>query len=418
MDTSIISIGNELLSGQTVNTNAAWIASRLSLAGIEVKEIQVAGDEESGILRAIHNAAEHAGLVLITGGLGPTRDDITKQVLCHYFNCSLQEDPVVLEDIRKFFIRRGIDISELNRRQALVPEKATVLRNPYGTAPGLLFRQNNTIFVVMPGVPFEMKAMMDHQVVPLLEKQGRKQFIVHKTILTHGIGESALAELIAKWESLLPESIRLAYLPSPGIVRLRLTASGDQEQGLKNLMHQEIEKLHSIIPEFIWGYDDDTLEGVTGEILKERGFRLGTAESCTGGYISHRITSIPGSSDWFNGCIVAYANPVKEKLLHVSPELIRDHGAVSREVAEAMATGAQNVLNCDYAIGVTGIAGPGGGSRKKPVGTVCIAVAGPSSVVSRKYQFGDNRERNIIRSGNAALALLKEKTESDLRKAK
>ncbi|MFP4064438.1 MAG: competence/damage-inducible protein A [Bacteroidales bacterium] len=417
-DASIISIGNELLTGQRVNTNASWIASRLNLAGIEAKEIQVVGDEEPGILRAIHSAAEHAGLVLITGGLGPTRDDITKNALCKYFNCSLQQDPGVLEDIRRFFLRRGLEINELNSRQALVPEKATVLRNPYGTAPGLCFQQDNTIFIAMPGVPFEMKAMMDHQVIPLLEKQGRKLFIIHKTILTQGIGESALAELIATWENSLPETIRLAYLPSPGIVRLRLTARGDQEQKLKALIHQEVGKLHSIIPEFIWGYDDDSLEGVTGKILKKHGLRLGTAESCTGGYIAHRITSIPGSSEWFNGSIVAYANVVKEQLLHVSPGLIRDHGAVSQEVAKAMATGAKNALNCHYAIGVTGIAGPGGGSETKPVGTVCIAVAGHSSIVSRKYQFGDNRERNIIRSGNAALALLKEKIESDLRKAK
>ena len=418
MDTAIISIGNELLTGQTVNTNATWIASRLNLAGFSVKEILVVGDEESEILRAISSTAEHASLVLITGGLGPTRDDITKHALCKYFNCSLQQDPDVLKDIRGFFLRRGLDITELNRLQAMVPEKATALRNPNGTAPGLWLRQNNTIFIAMPGVPFEMKEMMDQQVIPALEKQGRKQFIIHKTVLTQGIGESALAELIAVWESSLPETIQLAYLPSPGIVRLRLTAKGDKQQLLKSLINREVGKLRSIIPEFIWGYDDDTLEGVTGKILKQRGLRLGTAESCTGGYIAHRITSIPGSSEWFNGCVVAYANRAKEKLLNVSPELIRNHGAVSREVAEAMATGAQKALNCDYAIGVTGIAGPGGGSMEKPAGTVCIAVAGPSSVISRKYQFGDNRERNIIRSGNAALALLKEKTESDPEKGK
>ncbi len=418
MDASIISIGNELLTGQTVNTNAAWIASRLNLAGFAVREIQVVGDEESEILRAISSAAEHASLVLITGGLGPTRDDITKHTLCQYFNCSLQEDPAVLKDIREFFRRRGLEITELNRHQALLPDKATALRNPGGTAPGLWFRQNNTTFIAMPGVPFEMKEMMDHQVIPALEKQGGKQFIIHKTILTQGIGESTLAELIAVWESSLPETIQLAYLPSPGIVRLRLTAQGDREQVLKRLIDQKVEELHLIIPEFIWGYDDDTLEGITGEILKQHGLRLGTAESCTGGYIAHRITSIPGSSEWFNGCIAAYANLAKEKLLNVSPELIRNHGAVSREVAEAMATGAQKALNCHYAIGISGIAGPGGGTKEKPVGTVYISVAGPSSVISRKYQFGDNRERNIIRAGNAALALLKEKTESDLRIAK
>ncbi len=418
MDASIITVGDELLSGLTVNTNAAWIASRLNLAGIMVKEIQVTGDEEPGILRALEVAAGHSDLVLITGGLGPTRDDITKRSLCNFFNCALRQDAVVLEDIRQFFLRRGMEITEVNRRQAEVPEKADVIRNPNGTAPGLVFRQNNTIFVAMPGVPFEMKEMMDQQVIPLLNKKDRKQSIIHKTILTHGVGESALAELIASWERSLPETIRLAYLPSPGIVRLRLTAKGNREIELREILNQEVEKLHKIIPEHIWGYDNDTLEGITGQILKNHGLRLGTAESCTGGYIAHRITSIPGSSQWFNGCVVAYSNRIKETLLKVNPDLILNHGAVSTEVAETMATGAQKALHCEYSIGITGIAGPGGGSKEKPVGTVCIAVAGPFSVVSRKFRFGDNRERNILRAANAALALLKEKMESDLGKAK
>ena len=418
MVASIISVGDELLTGLTVNTNAAWIASRLNLAGIKVREIQATGDEESGILRALEFAADHSDLVLVTGGLGPTRDDITKRSLCKFFNCAFRQDAVVLEDIRQFFMRRGMEVTEVNRRQAEVPDKASVIRNPYGTAPGLLFRQNNTIFVAMPGVPFEMKEMMDQQVIPLLKKKGRKQFIIHKTILTQGIGESALAELIATWERSLPETIRLAYLPSPGVVKLRLTATGNREKNLEDILNQEVEKLHGIIPEYIWGYDDDTLEGITGQILKKHGLRLGTAESCTGGYIAHRITGIPGSSQWFNGCIVAYANRIKETLLNVSPALIGNHGAVSTEVAESMAAGAQKALNCEYAIGITGIAGPGGGSKEKPVGTVCISVAGPSSVVSRKLRFGDNRERNILRAANAALALLKEKLESDLGRAK
>ncbi len=408
MKAFIISIGEEMLIGQTVNTNAAWMASALNDVGVEVDEIRVITDEREAIQRTLKDGTERCSLVLVTGGLGPTRDDVTRDVLCHFFESDLVLNQQVLEDITQYLKDRGRVVSELNRDQAMVPDKANVLRNPFGTAPGFWFSAGKTHCIAMPGVPYEMKEMMSKQVLPALEEMGREQYILHKTVLTHGIGESDLARLLSGWEDSLHEDIQLAYLPSTGIVKLRLTAKGKSMERLEQMVEAEVDKLRKLIPEYIWGYDDDTLEGVVGNLLKEKGQTLSTAESCTGGYIAHRITGVPGSSAYYAGSVVAYENRIKEEMLQVDHGLLQTHGAVSRETAESMAKGIRNKLKTTYGIGVTGVAGPQGGTEEKPVGTVWVAVATPGDeVTSKKYQFGDKRERNIIRAANAALALLR-----------
>lgn len=408
MDAFIISIGEELLIGQTVNTNAAWMASQLNKAGIEVKEIRVITDRREEILDTLKAAADRSDLVLITGGLGPTRDDVTRDVLCTFFDSELVMNRQVLDDITYFFKQRGRTITETNRNQAMVPDKARIIRNPYGTAPGFWFNQAGKIFIAMPGVPYEMKEMVSKHVLPALLKKEREQYIIHRTVLTHGIGESYLVDLIGDWENNLPEEVQLAYLPSVGIVKLRLTAKGKDEEKLREIIEKEVEALKRIIPEYIWGFDDDTLEGVAGSLLRERKETVCTAESCTGGAIAGRITSVAGSSAYFKGSIVAYANQVKTNLLGIKPDVLQSHGAVSQETAEHMAQSARKLLHSDYAAGVTGIAGPDGGTEEKPVGTTWIAVSSHNKTMSRKYHFGDNRERNIIRASNAALAMLRE----------
>ncbi len=407
MRACIISIGEELLIGQTVNTNAAWIASSLNELGIETIEIIVITDKHGEILRALRECGERADIILITGGLGPTRDDVTKHALCDFFYSQLVIDQQILEDVLQYFKKLGRHVTDLNREQALVPDKAEALRNPYGTAPGLWFKEGEKIFVAMPGVPYEMKEMVKNQVFPRLRKLPRQQYIVHKSVLTQGIGESALADKISGWEDDLPKAIQLAYLPSMGIVKLRLTAKGQNNEQLEEDIANQISKLKTLIPEYIWGYDDDTLEKAVGVLLKSQNATLATAESCTGGHIAHIITSIPGSSAYFKGSIIAYSNDVKMQLLNVTANVLEDHGAVSEQVAIAMAQGVKNLIGSDYAIGITGIAGPDGGSAEKPVGTTWIAIAGKNKMVSRKYNFADNRERNIIRASRSALALLK-----------
>ncbi len=398
-----------MLIGKTVNTNAAWMASALNDAGIEVEEIRVIADDRKAIYNTLKEGAGRSSLVLMTGGLGPTRDDVTRDVLCRFFKSDLVLNRKVLEDITTFLKNRGRKVSKLNRDQAMVPEKAEIIRNPVGTAPGFWFRNDNGHCIAMPGVPYEMKEMMSKHVLPSLGSKESKQYILHRNVQTHGIGESDLARLIAGWEKELPHGIQLAYLPSTGIVKLRLTTKGPDTELLEKRIKEQIDKLIRIIPGYIWGYDDDTLEDVVGRMLKHRGETVATAESCTGGYIAHRITGIPGSSAYFTGSIVAYDNKVKSEILGVQAELLSQHGAVSRQVAEAMAKGVMETLKTNYGIGVTGVAGPDGGTAEKPVGTVWIAVSERGGkVVSKLYQFGDNRERNIIRAGNAALAMLRD----------
>ncbi len=404
----IITIGDELLIGQVVNTNAAWMAEEINGAGWSVRQITSVSDNADEIRRALDEASGRAEVILMTGGLGPTKDDITKDVLCDYFSTRLVINNQVLKNIESFFHRKGFPLTELNRNQALVPESAHVIENLLGTAPGLAFEKNGKRYVSMPGVPYEMKQIMEVYVLPELLKSSGDQVIVHKTVLTQGIGESFLAKIIEEWEESLAPDIKLAYLPSPGIVRLRLSMRGTDRMMMEKKMAEKVDALQKLIPAYIWGEGKETLEENAGKLLKEKGKTLATAESCTGGLIAHRITAVPGSSGWFTGSIVAYANRIKTDVLGVSLQDIESHGAVSREVVESMAAGARNYLKTDYALAVSGIAGPDGGTDDKPVGTVWIAVAGPQGIKSRKFLFGDERMRNIQRSSTAALGMLRE----------
>ena len=407
MIAEIISIGEELLIGQTTNSNASWLASRLNRLGIPVFRITDIADDPEQILEMLALAAGRADLVLVTGGLGPTKDDVTKTAICQFFNCRMVTDPIVQSDNELFFRKRGLGMNELNRRQSLVPEGARVIRNPYGTAPGLWFEREGKFMLFMPGVPHEMKHMVEDHLVPELQGRFGGNHIVHRTILTQGIGESFLAEKISDWEDNLPDHIRLAYLPSPGVVKLRLSAAGPDEAFLKKTLDHAEESLRGLISQYIWGRDDERLEEVVGQMLAKAGKSLATAESCTGGHIAAKITGIPGCSAWYRGSVVAYSNQVKHELLNVPNEMISSFGAVSREVVEAMALGARERLHADWSIAVSGIAGPTGGTHEKPVGTVWIAVSGEGVMESKLHQFGDTRERNIVRAGVAALGMLK-----------
>lgn len=413
MKTEIITIGDEILIGQIVDTNSAWLGQQLNLRGIEVYQVTSVHDDRTHILKALAAAEQNADLVLITGGLGPTKDDITKKTLCEYFNTELTFHPQVFHHVEKLLTERGVTVNQLNRDQALLPASCTVLHNSAGTAAGMWFEQNDTIFVSMPGVPFEMEAIMNDEVFPRLSSLGITQSIVHKTILTFGLAESMLAEKIEKWENALPNYLKLAYLPSALMVRLRLSAYGTDRPAMEAEIEKQVKLLLEIIPEHVFGYDNDNLAIAVGRLLTQLNQTLAVAESCTGGNIAHFITSNPGSSAYFKGGIVAYSNDVKVKLLGVPSETIEKEGAVSQQVAEAMANGARKSLGADYAVSTTGIAGPDGGSEEKPVGTVWIAVAGPSGIISKKYNFKHNRERNIIRSTQTALNLLRKLIQTD-----
>ncbi len=407
MKAELITIGDEILIGQIIDTNSAWMGQQLNLHGIEVYQVTSVHDNHDHIMKALAEAEENADLVLITGGLGPTKDDITKHTLCEYFQTELVYHPEVFEHVESLLSARNVTINQLNRDQALLPASCTVLHNSAGTASGMWFERNGTIFVSMPGVPFEMEAIMTEEVFPRLIKLGIMQSIVHKTILTLGLPESMLAEKIEQWESALPDFIKLAYLPSALTVRLRLSAYGTDQAKLEDEINKQVMELLTIIPENVFGFDDENMALVTGRMLIGLSKTLAVAESCTGGNIAHFITSNSGSSAYFKGGVIAYSNEIKIKLLDVPAEMIEIHGAVSQQVAEAMAIGAQKALNADYTIATTGIAGPDGGTAEKPVGTVWIAVAGPSGVKSEKYIFRHNRERNIIRSTQTALNLLR-----------
>lgn len=407
MRAEIITIGDELLIGQVVDTNSAWMARELNMIGIKVEQITSIGDDHEQIIKTLSEASERADVIIMTGGLGPTRDDITKIALCDFFKTHLIFDQRSFENIERIFNLRGYPMSELNRRQAEVPATCDALLNENGTAPGMWFRHNGRIYVSLPGVPFEMKALMTGHVLPLLKPLSNK-VILHKTILTQGVGESFLADKIKDWESALPSYIKLAYLPQPGIVRLRLSATGTSEDNLQEEINRHVMQLYSQIPEYIFGEDDDSLEEIIGKFLKNLNLTVATAESCTGGYIAHLITSIPGSSAYFKGSVVSYSNEIKTSILGVSPDTIEEYGAVSRETVTEMAQGVLKKLNSDCAVAVSGIAGPDGGSEDKPVGTVWIAVITPfHGLVTKKFLFGEHRERNIRRSGLAALDILR-----------
>jgi nicotinamide-nucleotide amidase len=407
MTAEIISIGDELLIGQVVNTNAAWMGQELTLIGIQVHQVSVISDEAEHIISALQEAEQRADIILITGGLGPTKDDITKQTLCRYFNTRLIFDETTYQNIIELFKSRGFPINGSNKLQAEIPENCTPITNKNGTAPGMWFEKKDKVFISMPGVPFEMKPMMKEFILPKLAVRAKGGAIVHKTILTQGIGESFLAAKIQQWEEALPAHMKLAYLPQPGIVRLRLSAFGEKKETLEADIEEQIVRLNSLVPEYIYGYDEDTLEAIVGNFLKERKQTLVTAESCTGGYLSHRITSVPGSSEYYLGSVISYSNDLKINLLDVSELDIITHGAVSEAVVKDMAMHARNKLKADYAIAVSGIAGPDGGTAEKPVGTTWIAIATETKVIAKKFLFGEHRERNIHKTAITALNMLR-----------
>ena len=407
MHTDIITIGDEILIGQIIDTNSAWMAQKLNDEGIDVRQITSISDHPEQIIQTLAETGAQLPLVLITGGLGPTNDDRTKPTICRFFGTDLIENREVLAHVEALLSPRGVVINQLNRDQALVPRSATVLHNQMGTAPGLWLEKEGTIYVFMPGVPFEMKYLMEHQVLPRVRKRFNTSPILHRTILTQGLPESMLAEKLTEWEANLPHFIKLAYLPSPQNVRLRLSARGNNRLELQKSIDEQAERLQAIIPNNIYGFDNDTLAGNIGKILTERGRTLATAESCTGGNIAHLITLNPGSSKYFNGTVVAYSNNVKTNILNIDKELIEQHGAVSREVAEAMARQVRILLKTDYGVATTGIAGPDGGTETKPVGTVWIAVTDGKKMVSKCFNFGPERDRNITRASQTALNLLR-----------
>jgi nicotinamide-nucleotide amidase len=407
MKAEIITIGDEILIGQIIDTNSAWIAEQFNLYGIEIYQITSVHDDQDHILQALRKAEEKVDLVIMTGGLGPTKDDITKLALCQYFDTKLVVHEPTFEHIKSRFSKLKIDMNKLNRDQALVPEGCVVLPNKAGTAPGIWFERNDTIFVSVPGVPFEMKYLVENELFPRLLNNQKTMAIYHKTMLTQGLPESMLAEKIERWESALPANVKLAYLPSPVSVRLRLSAVGYSKPELETLVENEIEKLLKIIPDNVFGYNNETMAEVIGRLLISKNKKLAVAESCTGGYISHLITSVAGCSAFYNGSVTAYSNQAKENILGVKHQTLDDFGAVSEQVAKEMAIGARQVLNADFAVATTGIAGPDGGNDEKPVGTVWIAIASEKNVFALKFVFGDIRERNILRSSQTALQLLR-----------
>lgn len=404
---SIITIGDELLIGQVIDTNSAWIAQELNKAGIAVKRRVAVGDNADDIWKALDEESTGADIILITGGLGPTSDDITKPLLCKYFNGKMTVNEEALQNVKYLFekvFKRPL--SEVNRRQAEVPDVCKVILNKRGTAPGMWFEKGWKIFVSMPGVPNEMKGIME-EVIEKLKAGFVLPVIIHKTLLTAGIGESALAEVIKDFETALPVNIKLAYLPNYGMVRLRLTTSGyDKEETGKEITSQ-FETLRSLAKEYLVTDEDEPLEKVIGNILSARNETMGTAESCTGGYISHLITSHAGSSKYFKGSIVSYDNEVKENVLHVANETLQRFGAVSEETVKEMLKGALETLKTDYAIAVSGIMGPDGGSRDKPVGTVWIAVGNSTKQETLKLNLRFDRMRNIQVTAQNALNLLR-----------
>lgn len=407
MKAVIITIGDELLIGQTLDTNSAWMGAELSKSGFDVYRIISVHDRREDIIHALDEAAGKTDVVLITGGLGPTSDDITKQTLCEFFNTRLVIDPEVFSMIEGMMSRRNFTMNDNNRRQAEVPESCRVLKNAMGTAPGMWFEKDSTIFISMPGVPHEMKYIMTEHVLPELNKRFRSQVIIHRNIMTYGTFEAKLAEILTGFEEGLPENIKLAYLPSSGIIKLRLTATGTDHESLSELLDNQVNNLYKTIPDFIYGENEDSLEVVIGKLLKEKNKTLSTAESCTGGEIAHLITSVPGSSAYYTGSVIAYADSVKVQLLGVGKHHIESDGAVSEIVVREMATGARDLFKTDFAVAISGIAGPDGGTETKPVGTAWIAVASPKEVISEKRVFTNDRMTNIKRFSFAALNLLR-----------
>ena len=407
INAEVITIGDEILYGQITDTNTQWISSELDKVGIKTVRKTSIGDQEKAILGILAEAESRADIIIMTGGLGPTKDDITKKTLCKYFDDVLVQNDHAFAFVKAFFESRGREFTALNQQQAFLPSKATYLFNKMGTAPGMWLEKNGKIFISMPGVPHEMKYLMNAEVIPKLKNFFKTPIIYHQMIRTVGIGESLLAETIEKWEDELPAHIRLAYLPSFGQVRLRLTAVGDNLEVLKSEVEAQVSALTPLIPEFIFSFTNENLEEAIGRMLIENGETLAISESCTGGYVSHLISKVAGCSAYFMGSVVSYSYESKVALLGVDNEILQTVGAVSKEVATQMAEGVRKKLGTTYGIATTGIAGPGGGTEEKPVGTIWIAVAGPNKTIATKLQMTPQRETNIQYGSYAVLNLLR-----------
>ncbi len=403
----VVTIGDEILYGQITDTNTQWISSALDKIGIKIIRKSSVGDDYQEIIQILEESTQRADVVLITGGLGPTKDDITKKTLAEFTSDTLVRNEVALEHVTELFRKFGRELSDINRQQADIPSRSIYLHNAVGTAPGMWLNYQGTVIISMPGVPFEMKYLMEKEVIPRLRQEFQCPVILHKVIRTAGIGESWLAEKIADWEDQLPPHIKLAYLPNLGQVRLRLTGIGPDEDNLKADIEQEADKLLPLIREYIYGEGEDDLELTIAKLLLEQKATLSTAESCTGGYLAHSITANPGSSAYYLGSVISYSNQVKMDLLGVDENTLMNHGAVSEETVIQMAEGARNALKTTYALSTSGIAGPDGGTPEKPVGTIWIACAGPQGTVSRKIVSTKDRLTNIQYGSKVALNLLR-----------
>ncbi|MCO6500091.1 MAG: competence/damage-inducible protein A [Vicingus serpentipes] len=408
MNIDILSIGDELLIGHTLNTNAHWIAHELNQIGFTIRQQTTISDEENHIVKTLDDSLSNVDVVLITGGLGPTNDDLTLPVLNNYFGGSLVEDKQVYQDIEKLVTARGFWMNENNKKQALISDQCKAIRNEYGTAPGLWFEKGGKVVVAMPGVPFEMRGMITNTVIPWLKEKYILPEIVHQLVYTQGIAESILAEKLSGWEENLPATIKLAYLPSYDGVKLRLSSIGKNRVQLQSAIDEQVAVLKTIIPTAIYSTQEEKVEEIIGKLLRENNATIATAESCTGGYISHLITSVSGSSDYYKGSVISYANEIKVRELGVTENDLNTYGAVSQQVVEQMAIGVKAKMKTDYALSTSGIAGPDGGSEEKPVGTVWVGMATPNGVVSKKFLLGKDRERNILKAASKALNMLRE----------
>lgn len=409
MKAVIVTIGDEILIGQIVDTNSGYIAKSLDRIGVEIHEMISISDDKQHILETFSKLQNKVDLVIITGGLGPTKDDVTKKTFCEYFDDVLTIDEKVLVHVTKLiegFYKRTI--TQINKDQALVPSKCRVLHNEVGTAPGMWMKKEKTVFVSLPGVPFEMKYLVEHEIIPKIIQEYKRPYILHKTILTYGQGESMVAERIEKWENELPDYIKLAYLPSPGRVRLRLSAKGIDKDLLEKSIEERVVSLFEIIGDIIVGFEDDeTLETVIGKLLAKQKKTIATAESCTGGKIAEVLTSVSGASNYFKGSVVSYATETKISVLGISEELIEKHSVVSAEVAKQMAINIRKLMKTDYAIATTGNAGPAKGDAKAEVGAVFIALATPNEVIVEEFNFGQPREKVIERAAIKSLEMLR-----------
>jgi nicotinamide-nucleotide amidase len=403
---SIITIGDELLIGQTIDTNSAWMAQELNKIGVWVKRRVAVGDTREDIWQALDNESKESQIVLLTGGLGPTADDITKPLLCDYFGGKMVVNEQVLEQVKNIFLRLKRPLIERNLKQAEVPDVCEVLMNERGTAPGMLFRNANNIYVSMPGVPHEMKGLMTKKVLPLLQKEFEMPFILHRTLLTAGAGESFIAEKIQQWEEALPPTVKLAYLPNYGMVRLRLTTQTNEKEKAEKELDRLFIELQELVKEWLIIDKDEPLEKALGDLLISKNKSLSTAESCSGGYIAHLLTSVPGSSLYFKGTVVAYSYDAKETILGVNHSTLEEKGAVSEETITEMFNGLMKVTTADYGIATSGIMGPGGGTDDKPVGTVWVAVGSRENMVAKRLHFRFDRGKNIELTATNALLML------------